>query len=237
MEGLNSTLKNEIRRAPHISLPLLSSRLRVKHLLGQAGPSEKWSDVEPTFEALLAMSLQHVAQSHESLDQEFRWDVAPATRLEIDPSTTMRPVLPLIETNPRSFAWATNQNRLWHSKFLEGNALGSRLQKCIGFVKAPAVDSKVWVCCTAIGVVGHLLCCTVVSKSKIGVDKPFVFISSERLIEQYHDKVVVRGAGAQNVWVFDVEWELTTITAEGNISKPENICDLSHEHFKNKQHK
>ena len=60
VEGLNGSLKTEIRKAPHISLPLLSTRLGVKHLIGSTmangnSISKKWSDLKPVVDSLLSV--------------------------------------------------------------------------------------------------------------------------------------------------------------------------------------
>ena len=63
VEGMNSALKAQLAKAPHITLALLSARLAIRKalsIIGGKGPTaRKWSVVAPIADALVAEASRH----------------------------------------------------------------------------------------------------------------------------------------------------------------------------------
>ena len=77
VEGLNSIVKLIGRRCPNISLELLSSRLTIKHSIGQAdgatGCGKKWSKVKAVAERKVLQLTDQATTSLQVLCDEKRW--------------------------------------------------------------------------------------------------------------------------------------------------------------------
>ena len=77
VEGLNSIVKLIGRRCPNISLELLSSRLTIKRMLGQAdgviGCRKKWSNIKAFAERKLLQLTDHSTTCLQVLCDERRW--------------------------------------------------------------------------------------------------------------------------------------------------------------------
>ena len=80
IEGLNSVVKLLGRRCPHITLELLSSRLAIKRMLGQAdgatGCRKKWSVIKELAEREVADLTQYATQALPILADASRWSNA-----------------------------------------------------------------------------------------------------------------------------------------------------------------
>ena len=226
VEGLNSTLKNEIRRSPHISLQLLSARSFIKHLLGATGGVKKWTDIEATFEALLALSVNHIKAAKDVLNKEFRWDLTAEPAPSVDSHNLHRFPVPL-GPNVKQFQWASAMNLRWYRSLAEGREHGEMIQQCVAFSARPMVGSKVWVACTKIYYISHAVQCTVTADLHIAVDKPLVFKSSVLVLEEYWAAISMGAPVTMPVWTFDIQWKLTPFTAEGVISSPTQAFELS----------
>ena len=85
IEGLNSIVKLLGRRCPSITLELLSSRLAIKRMIGQAdgitGCRKKWSTVKALAEREVAELSQYATQALPVLADASRWSKAPAVPL------------------------------------------------------------------------------------------------------------------------------------------------------------
>ena len=94
IEGLNSIVKLLGRRCPSITLELLSSRLAIKRLLGQAdgvtGCRKKWSTVKALAEREVAELTQYATQALPVLADASRWSKAAPVPLAVQQSARQR---------------------------------------------------------------------------------------------------------------------------------------------------
>ena len=231
VEGLNSLLKNELRKAPHISLPLLSGRLGTKHLLGAAGRSKKWSDVEPVFEALLAMSMAHLVEAERVLEEDQRWGLNTPEPPHRDPYTVLRLPVPLPKSSEKRVAWANNMNLHWYRASTQSKHVAALVQTCLAFSSPLKLRYHVWIPCTKLGMPVHLARATVIPGKKISIDKPFCFEPSTKVFEQYYQAAVTNGP--LDVHEYNITWTLTAVTAIGKLDGDPRMClQLTEQHHK-----
>ena len=94
IEGLNNTLKAIIRRAPVITVPVVSARMTLRNvltLIGAKGPEcKKWSEIADVVASLLEDAVQHAHKAKEHAESEAekdRWEpVVGAAVLQVLPA-------------------------------------------------------------------------------------------------------------------------------------------------------
>ena len=76
-EGVNSVVRDETTRSPHISLELLAARVSLKRQLSLGSSSKKWSLIKPLCTAIADKCASHFEDGKALLSMEDRWG-APA---------------------------------------------------------------------------------------------------------------------------------------------------------------
>ena len=87
VEGLNSIIRLQSKRCPNISLELLSSRLTIKRLIGQAdgqtGCRKRWSKVKDLAATEISSLCDHLSPCLQILDCPTRWAPAVVVPIEV----------------------------------------------------------------------------------------------------------------------------------------------------------
>ena len=72
-EGVNSVVRDETTRSPHISLELLAARVALKRQLSLGSSSKKWSVIKPLATAIADKCASHFEDGKQLLSLEDRW--------------------------------------------------------------------------------------------------------------------------------------------------------------------
>ena len=81
-EGVNSVVRDETTRSPHMSLELLAARVSLKRQLSLGSSSKKWSIIKPLATAIADKCVSHFEDGRQLLSLEDRW-AAPSAEVAL----------------------------------------------------------------------------------------------------------------------------------------------------------
>ncbi|CAE7193638.1 unnamed protein product [Symbiodinium natans] len=117
IEGLNSIVKLLGRRCPNISLELLSSRLTIKRMIGQAdgvtGCRKSWAVIKNLAESAVVDLAEHSTSSLAILANEARWANAKSETFAL--TTTLTRQAALCDTAPNASSSSMSQSSQAHA--------------------------------------------------------------------------------------------------------------------------
>ena len=227
IEGLNNTLKADLRRAPHTMMQLANSRLANKHQLGiisaNGTHSRKYSQISSKVQGLLDEAESFFADADTVLNLENRW-LTPKDA--IDP-----PALPKLDRgrNPdiekcASLQWAVDLNTAWFYTCVQGVHVGALAQTtAIALKGPPRAGADVFVAGTVLRRVGHMLKCTCIGSSTIKVCLPLDCMSSVAVMRQHWGDITFNKR--VRLWSYNVRWEPREDTFYGTLSNGVELFD------------
>ena len=230
IEGLNNTLKGDLRRAPHTQVVLANSRTANKHSLGVIGANgaqttRKHSILAPRIEGLLDEAVSFFAEADDVLRLENRFATPPgAVAAPVVERGLDRGVDPTKEKRP-SLEWATYINSAWYYTVANGAHVATLPTTALSLSGLARLRFDVWVPGTILRRLGQLIKCKVVERHTIEVCRPVVSTTTLDLLERQYD--AVQKGKRLHIYAYTVRWSLTETTFRGHICDPTEVCDLT----------
>ena len=191
VERTNGIIKREVRRSPHIALPLLSARVQLKNATGGNSQQTKWSQLHAGIEKVAAECVDGYLQAEVVREPE---RFAPVTEDEVRARRTHVPKRVL---SP-AFVLATKAGRRLHDELKTG------VLKCCVFGN----DLRhAWLRIASHYFMGLLVKCDIVQPGpggKIQLTNPVVILDSLRMLQ---DAILSMGGEIPPANVYEVAWE------------------------------
>ena len=222
VERTNALIKTEVKRSPHIGLPLLSGRVQLKKVLGsqkvRQGKPGKWSSMQSKFWSLMNDIKVGLPDAHR-VQGEQRF-----SPVSTEPLKTARARLPHVEASdlPESVVCAARWSVQLHKQ------VGSTISSCICIGEAP---HAVWLRVASHYSVGIMVQCQVnecegATPRNVSIRIPLVVKDSTEIFQAEADKLIDSEEEGLMLNIHAIAWDREGTEWRGEVGALQEEVEL-----------